>query len=559
MTDIAELNTDDFSGVPIDHLGLVADKIDDLEIIRHIDERLALQPGCGVKVTMGERVAAMILNGLGFIDTRLYLFPEFLQKKPVERLFGKALKAEWFNDDALGRCLDAISAYGVTKLFTEISFKIGLKKGLLGKSAHFDTSTLQLAGDYERYESEEAMQLAEEQAIPLPARGYSKSHRHDLKQMVITLATTGKAHFPIWMESQSGNASDQRVLAEAAERMRALCKGLSEAPDFLYVGDSALYANILAYSQEMKWLTRVPETIAEARQWTQQADTLIDWKPLCEGYRYALRASNYGKVAQRWVMIFSEAAYQREIKTLTRKIAKARAELEKSWWHLSCQRFECETDAKQAIKALSKTMKYHQVQTELKAVLSHAGRGRPKKTALPTQTGYQIAYTITEDAEKINVIQSRKGRFILSTNELDTQKLPDTALLSEYKKQSGTESGFKFIKDNAFQVDSVFLKTAGRIDALMMIMTLCLMVYGVSQYALRQALEAAGDSIPNQLKKPTQRPSLKWVYFLFLGVHELSMTQGNRTRTMVINVTGGLRKILGYFGPRARAIYLNST
>jgi hypothetical protein len=30
---------------------------------------------CGAKVSMGERVAAMILNGLGFMDSRLYLFP----------------------------------------------------------------------------------------------------------------------------------------------------------------------------------------------------------------------------------------------------------------------------------------------------------------------------------------------------------------------------------------------------------------------------------------------------------------------------------------------------
>jgi transposase len=29
-------------------------------------------------------------------------------------------------------------------------------------------------------------------------------------------------------------------------------------------------------------------------------------------------------------------------------------------------------------------------------------------------------------------------------------------MLSEYKKQSSTESGFKFIKDATFEVDSIF-------------------------------------------------------------------------------------------------------
>jgi transposase len=75
-------------------------------------------------VSHGERIAAMILNGLGFIDSRLYLFPEFLSDKPLDRLFGRPMLAEWFNDDASGRCLDAIAEYGVTKLFTELRYPV---------------------------------------------------------------------------------------------------------------------------------------------------------------------------------------------------------------------------------------------------------------------------------------------------------------------------------------------------------------------------------------------------------------------------------------------------
>ena len=45
----------------------------------------------------------MILNGLGFMDDRLYMFKNFLENKPVDRLFGKGVKASYFNDDALAR------------------------------------------------------------------------------------------------------------------------------------------------------------------------------------------------------------------------------------------------------------------------------------------------------------------------------------------------------------------------------------------------------------------------------------------------------------------------
>lgn len=43
------------------------------------------------------------------------------------------MQTEWFNDDAIGRCLDVIAAYGPTKLFTELSITIGQARGLLGK------------------------------------------------------------------------------------------------------------------------------------------------------------------------------------------------------------------------------------------------------------------------------------------------------------------------------------------------------------------------------------------------------------------------------------------
>ena len=89
---------------------------------------------------MGQRVKAMILNGLGFMDDRLYMFEKFLNNKPVDRLFDKETKAEHFNDDALGRCLDAIADYGVTKFFTEVSFSIGKKQKLIGRTIRGDLS-----------------------------------------------------------------------------------------------------------------------------------------------------------------------------------------------------------------------------------------------------------------------------------------------------------------------------------------------------------------------------------------------------------------------------------
>lgn len=189
-----------------------------LKLVEKIDSRLPVSKEKGSRVTMGERVAAMILNGLGFTDDRLYMFPDFLSNKPVERLLGKGLKASDFNDDASGRCLDVISAYGTTPFFTEIAFEIGVDEKLLGPSAHFDTTSLTVFGDYEQDIKVEMS--GEDKDKPFTVTfGHSKEHRPDLKQVVLNLATTGQG-FPIWMEAHSGNTQIRRYWRQA----RVVCK-----------------------------------------------------------------------------------------------------------------------------------------------------------------------------------------------------------------------------------------------------------------------------------------------------------------------------------------------
>lgn len=545
-----EYEEEDFKTKYIGHLGLVASKIHEMELISFIDSRLPISMENGAKVSMGERVAAMILNGLGFIDSRLYLFPEFLSDKPVARLFGRELKVEWFNDDALGRCLDAIMSYGATKLYTEYALHIGERRRLLGRSSHIDTTTLSVYGEYSNSQDDE---------FPQPAQGYAKSGRHDLKQMVLLLATTGAANFPIYMESHSGNASDKETLPAAANRIQALCQGLREAHDFIHVGDSAMYSNILQYSETMDWISRVPENIKEASLMSSMLDEELVWVKLDESYSYYSTTSHYKNVEQRWVMFFSKAAAVREIATLNKKVKQEQQEQEKAWWHLSNEIFQCTTDAAKAIASLKKQLKYHEVETSIVEIKKHIRRGRPKMGDVPEVSGYQIQYQLKLNEASLEKKRATKGRFILATNILNEAKLSCAELLKEYKSQSGTEAGFKFIKNDAFEVDSVFLKTPERIVALMMVMTLCLMIYGVSEFDLRQTLQKQTETLPNQQKKQTNKPTMQWIYFLFRAVNELSIyQQGTVVKKMVINVNPLLRRIINYFGVYAQRIYFNS-
>jgi len=54
----------------------------------------------------------------------------------------------------------AIADYGLTKLFGEISFKLGQKFNLFGKTACFDTTSLMVYGDYQQADQQENNQLS---------------------------------------------------------------------------------------------------------------------------------------------------------------------------------------------------------------------------------------------------------------------------------------------------------------------------------------------------------------------------------------------------------------
>ncbi|MGU5644554.1 DUF4277 domain-containing protein, partial [Aeromonas caviae] len=61
----------------LDHLGLVAALCQELGIARMIDALLPKTPP--FKVSHGEALVAMIVNGLGFHSSTLHMFPQFLR------------------------------------------------------------------------------------------------------------------------------------------------------------------------------------------------------------------------------------------------------------------------------------------------------------------------------------------------------------------------------------------------------------------------------------------------------------------------------------------------
>ena len=383
----------------LDHLGLIAGFIKQLRIAERVDELIPLAKDDRTKSTHGQRVVAMIINGLGFCTSGLYLSEQFFIDTPVDILIGENLKASHFNDDALGRTLDALFKFGTTKLFCQIAFDLVKMLNLLGPSLHLDTTSLALFGEYDVDECENA---------PKPTYGHSKDHRPDLKQIVVSFIATGPAGVPLWFESHDGNSSDKTSFHET---IISFTKALKTSANFLLVADSALYTQGKLQKSGIKWLTHPPATYKTVKIYLAQPYSDFDWEPLTKAYQ---STTIQGPKGEHWQLILSGQRRKSALKALDRRVAKDFDIKTKALNVLSKTLFGCEKDANRAILAFKKKSKYHKLSnTIIKSKMGYKQAGRPKANKEKEVLGYKINAKLVEDKENIEKAKIPCGRFVL--------------------------------------------------------------------------------------------------------------------------------------------------
>ncbi len=89
-----------------------------------------------------------------------------------------------------------------------------------------------------------------------------------------------------------------------------------------------------------------------------------------------------------------------------------------------------------------------------------------------------------------------------------------------------------------------------RIMAIAFIMVLCLLVYKLAEFRIRQQLAATAQTIPNQVRKPTARPTMRWIFQCFEGIDLLHSFLPDGSHLMeILRLTDLHRLILRLLGP----------
>ena len=526
----------------LDHLGLIAGIIDQMGLEERVNECLGTHPQ--QIVSPGQGVKAMILNGLGFVSAPLYLYEGFFADKATEHLLGEGIEAKHLNDDYLGRLLDKIWEYGASELFSRLAMDAYGRFELELSRYHLDSSSFSVHGAYES-------EATQEGSIEI-TYGHSKAHRPDLKQFLIELICSNDGDVPVAFEASSGNQSDQAVFGK---RLKAFAEQWDV--EGLLVSDSALYnQENLRQLGGLHWLTRVPLSVGQAQKLvTTLPPESFTPSLVYPNYHCCSVCSTYGDIKQHWVVFENQARIESDRKQVDKRVKKQGEEVAKQLRRHMKVDFNCPEDARQQTEALAKGWSYHRLGSiEIIEHPHYAQSGRPKKGQAPDSMTYRVTAQVIQDEEAITRAKAKAGRFILATNQLEDAQIKPDVILEHYKGQQAPERSFGFLKDPLFFTSSVFLKTPERIGALGMIMAVALMVYTLAQRQLRQSLAQAQATLPDQRKRPTQTPTLRWIFQCFQAVH-LVWIEG---KARVSNLTPERLKILRFFGAPCQKYYLLS-
>ncbi len=457
----------------------------------------------------------------------LYLVEEFYQEHDVELLFGPEIKAEYFNDDALGRTLDKIYLAGAKKAFSAVSLQAQVEENIHCRVLHADTTARLVYGEYPH-----------EQGLNITF-GYNKENRRDLKQFKVG-AGVNQDGFPFLGEVLDGNLDDKTWNKQLLENLPENFT-VEQLQQVVYVAGSApVTENNLQATGELKFISRLPERFKLATRLTWAAfdkDQWIDLGQLAPGKKSAtykaqefveeLFGHNY-----RFVVVYSSQLDGRTLRGLNRRLEKQKTALQSAIKKIMKLTFSCEDDAKDALARFLKNhdQEFYPIKSAVvksTEKLKRNKRGRPANNETPH---YRDVYRLQLQIGELNEARYQRERERLSTFVLISNifaRYDAYGLLREYKQQTIVENRFKFIKHPLY-VGSMLLHKNERMEALSYVVLMALAVYIVLQRRVRKALEQEQDPLDLPGKKKSFEPTGNKVLELFNPVSIVVIIEDNK-------------------------------
>jgi hypothetical protein len=471
---------------------MVAHYLHRLGLVEIIDE-IAPMRGQSL-LTHGEVIAVLVANRLCG-PAPLYDIASWASSAAIAELFD--VPAGLLNDDRLGRALDAISPHA-EKLRAQLLLRSLERFEVDAGRLHLDLTAVRFAGGYEH--------------SMLVRKGWSAERT--IKRQVKTLQASTKSGVPLYFRPHPGATSELPAFMAGIETLAAaLPPGLVVVADSglgylenLCTLDNAKVGFVVPLRADTGWAERFAEQVPAAlsalkrlhycsqREQRLPARRRTIWKGLLRSF--SVRAADGTCHGLRIAYIYSseEATSVRDARQ--RALAKAEAALGRVRNGCGGPYYRTKTQLDKRVA---------QILTGSLAGMISVQTGE-SPTGKPT-----ITWTRHQDA--IDAAGALDGLYALATNLADPhgRRLSVLDVLKIYKDQWIDEQRHRDLKQT-LRVRPVFLHNDVRIEALIAVIGVALLIFGLIEAELRAALGDA-TTLPGILPegraaKPTARAAL---------------------------------------------------
>jgi transposase len=417
----------------------------------------------GHQVKHGPVAMVLILSRL-VAPRPLYKIRAWLPHTVLETELGVAAK---FNDDRLGRTLDAIAPH-VQQIWVEI-ITVALERYQIDVSIIFyDLTAFILHGDYKKSE--------------LVSYGFAHNTPSNKQKVKEALAAIADGNIPYAYRIWRGNTADKATVQDNMERLLALLKKQGYSPqDLLVVGDRAMLDDKIALLYTKKKLRYLAGLSAQK---TVHKKLLYGLKEN-EFAPYIIKTRHGNK--EYWLKEVS-VTFAHEGKSVThRGVAVISGPMRDQLRQSRQKQFD---DLEQAFrdiqaKADARQKRYKSAKEVTARAATQCRNSKVGKFVTPqaTQIDGKIKLTWHIDALKLVEAQQRDGRYLIVTND---KKLTIKQMFDTYRAKDGVEKDNRISKSDLC-VSPIRLHKDERIEAYLFINMVALLAYTILERQVKQA------------------------------------------------------------------------
>lgn len=490
-------------------LPMVAPVLERLDVAGIVDRACPMRGRA--HLTHGEVIAALVANRLT-APRPLYDVAGWANTYSTNEWLGTP--GGLLNDDRLGRALDALAGC-LDEVASAVALAAIADFGADAARLHWDFTSVAFCGAYDE----------QDPRFPKVGFGHSSDRKGHRRQLKVAHATTA-AGIPLFGKVVDGARNEGAETGQLLECLRAL----AEPKRLLLVADSALVttANLtVADAAGIRFISRLP------RRFDYEGDALALPDAAWRALRYCSERSRRLPPAERPIFRGAEATIE---VTGPDKVARSFRVLyvygSEEADAAKASRAKLLARAEDTLASIARGLSVkpgqdpQRVERRVADAVSKGGVGKWLRTEVSTAPDGNLALHWWYDKSALAETERRDGLYALVTNMSPHQCSTDR-LLALYKDQMLSERAHHFLK-GPLAVRPVFLKSNRRAAALVGVCSIALLVYGLIEAQVRQAI-APARTIPGLLPEGrSARPTAENIFrtFTALGYQRARTTNG---------------------------------